>query len=528
MSTEPPLPVVSHIVSLESQNVKRLKAVRIEPKGNALVIIGGANEAGKSSVLDSIAMVLGGRAEMPAVPVRKGQKRAHVICDLGSIIVKRTLTKEGGGQLTIEGSDGHKFTSPQTLLEQLTGKIAFDPVSFMRLDALKQADTLRQLVGLDFGPINAEIENVYTARTEVNRDVTRLKGLHGSLPRYESVPEAEVSSADVLKSIDDAQAKNNECDAAEAAAKRAEESSKTVESNRRAQETRYNNAADATKIAQANHEHALLKVASAKEVVPKDPKIDLAPLEADLAALMAKIKAAHAHNKLVDDAQSAVVAGEREEKQACDQVIQARRTEIAEKSELDAHDEKLSQANAAAETARAATTQGRIDLGLLRSQLAGVEETNRKVRANVQKTEALKSLRAAEGKSETMSQQLEDLAAKKQELLAAAKFPVTGLGFNEDGVTFNELPLNQASSAQQLRISVAIAASMNPKLRVMLVRDGSLLDDANLALLKELCVSFNLQCWVERVGHGAECSVVIADGEVEGAESTATEEEEKS
>jgi hypothetical protein len=48
----------------------------------------------------------------------------------------------------------------------------------------------------------------------------------------------------------------------------------------------------------------------------------------------------------------------------------------------------------------------------------------------------------------------------------------------------------------------------------MLVRDGSLLDDRSLQLLGELAVEHNLQCWVERVGQGQECSVIIEDGAV--------------
>lgn len=451
MNPEPPLPNVSHIVSLESTNVKRLHAVRIDPKGQPLVIIGGANGAGKSSVLDSIAMALGGRGEMPAVPVRKGQKRAEIICDLGEIIVKRTLTKEGGGTLTVESADGVRFTSPQALLERLTGKIAFDPVSFMRLDAKRQADTLRQLVNLDFTAIDEERRKVYEERTAVNRDVDRLKGLHASLVASPDVPTAELSGADVLAEIKQANAANAKI----------EEMQRAVRDQRR-------NYSDAVR--------------------ERDATLGtITQLEAEL--------------KRIQDE----LAGYR-----------ARVTE---------RNAALETANAALEeAAKIADTQVRIDLAPLESKLAGVEETNRKVRQNQQKETARTQLRAKESSATALSQKIDDLDSKKQDTLAAVKFPVAGLGFNEDGVTFNELPLLQASGAQQLRISVAIAAAMNPKLRVMLIRDGSLLDEANLALLKDLATEFNLQIWVERVGKGAECSVIINDGEVEGAEPTTTEE----
>jgi len=98
--------------------------------------------------------------------------------------------------------------------------------------------------------------------------------------------------------------------------------------------------------------------------------------------------------------------------------------------------------------------------------------------------------------------------------LSEAKFPVAGLSFDESGVTFNGLPFAQSSGAEQLRASVAIAMAMNPKLKVLLCRDGSLLDDDSLALLSQIVEDNGYQLWLERVGTGAECSVIIEDGAV--------------
>ena len=79
-----------------------------------------------------------------------------------------------------------------------------------------------------------------------------------------------------------------------------------------------------------------------------------------------------------------------------------------------------------------------------------------------------------------MSARIEAIDAEKAKTIAAADMPVTGLGFGDGCVTFDGLPLEQASDAQP-EISMAIAAAMNPKLRVLRIRDGSLLDDDALA-----------------------------------------------
>ena len=60
------------INKLEIENVKRIKAVKIEPRANGLTIVGGDNNQGKTSVLDSIAWALGGEKYRPSQAQREG------------------------------------------------------------------------------------------------------------------------------------------------------------------------------------------------------------------------------------------------------------------------------------------------------------------------------------------------------------------------------------------------------------------------------------------------------------------------
>lgn len=115
--------------------------------------------------------------------------------------------------------------------------------------------------------------------------------------------------------------------------------------------------------------------------------------------------------------------------------------------------------------------------------------------------------------SDQLTKMLEGLRAQREAMVRSAKFPVPGLGFGGDGVTLDGLPLEQASQAQKLRVSVAIALALNPKLRVMLVREGSLLDDDSLAMLEKLCDEHDAQAFVEQVGTDGAATVVFVDGE---------------
>jgi hypothetical protein len=78
------------------------------------------------------------------------------------------------------------------------------------------------------------------------------------------------------------------------------------------------------------------------------------------------------------------------------------------------------------------------------------------------------------------------------------------------------VPLVQASAAQKLRVSVALGLAMNPRLKVLLVRDASLLDATSLALVAQMAADADAQVWLERVGDGDPTAVVIADGQVSG------------
>jgi hypothetical protein len=102
--------------------------------------------------------------------------------------------------------------------------------------------------------------------------------------------------------------------------------------------------------------------------------------------------------------------------------------------------------------------------------------------------------------------------------LADTKMPIEGLGLDENGVTFDGIPFEQCGDAEQLRISVAMGLALNPKLKVLLIRDGSLLDENSLKLLAEQAAAADAQVWIERVGDKDKCAVIIEDGCVKGEE----------
>lgn len=188
---------MSTILKLTSENCKRLSVVEITPQGN-LVVIGGQNGAGKSSVLDSIEFALGGDPSA-RMPVRRGEEKARIVVDLGDIVVRRTFTAAGGTSLVVTDADGKKQSTPQAILDKLVGRLTFDPLAFAREKPKSQAEILRGLVGLDFTAHDAEHDKLFNDRTAVNREAKSLEARIDGIPKHEGVPDKEESTADILE-----------------------------------------------------------------------------------------------------------------------------------------------------------------------------------------------------------------------------------------------------------------------------------------------------------------------------------------
>lgn len=425
---------MTKIISLTSENVKRLTAVNITPEGN-VVIIGGDNAQGKSSVLDSIAMALGGADEIPVMPVREGAEKAKIIAKLDNgIVIKRTFTAAGGTALVVETEDGAKYSSPQAMLDKLTGKLTFDPLAFTLLEPKQQAEALRKLVGIDFAEQDKARKKLYEERTLQNRQNQQQEALIAAMPFHMDAPAEEVNTAALMAELDAARAHNAQKTAIEAQITRA-----------------------STSLNNEREKSAAIR----REILS---------LEGRLRSLRETLPAQEENEKKAGAAHDAAIAADFDFKP--------------------------------------------IDETPIREALATAAVVNKKVQEAKAHKNAVASLDSLRKLSDDLTAKIEAIDKHKEGVLSGAKFPVAGLSFNESGVTFNGIPFSQASAAQRLRVSVAMAAALNPRMRVMLVRDGSLLDAKSMSLLAELAAEHNLQIWIERVGDQDKCAIVIEDGAV--------------
>lgn len=186
------------ITSLELENIKRIKAVKLEPSENGLTIIGGNNCQGKTSVLDAIAWALGGERYRPATPHRTGaytEPFLHIVLSNG-VIVER---KGKNSSLKVVDPTGNR--SGQQLLNTFLTTFALDLPKFLQASPTEKANILLQITGL--GDKLADVERreaeAYNQRTAIGRIADQKQKYADSLQKWHDVPETPVSAAEQIK-----------------------------------------------------------------------------------------------------------------------------------------------------------------------------------------------------------------------------------------------------------------------------------------------------------------------------------------
>jgi DNA repair exonuclease SbcCD ATPase subunit len=434
------------IVKVTAKGFMGIEYVEVVPK-KTVTVIGGRNRQGKTSLLTAIASAIGGKKLCPEKPIRTGEDAAKVSVDLDGdptklippITVTREFFRKDNGdidsKLEITTKDGYAAPSPQTLLNDVCGKLGFDPEAFLRMDAKKQADVLRELVGLDFSKLDAEYKRIYDERTSLTREGKSLKGQLDGCKKHDDAPAEEVSITELAGKLKEIHAVNQKNEAERQKLRECEQQIKRVEA----------------------------------QIVESEQRVK--ELERHLEAA----------RQVLGNFQ----------RMGCDELNKAK--------------EQAAIVNALKDK----------DTAEVEAQIASAEQTNRKVRENAKHAEIAAAVAAKQAEWKAASERLKAIEAEKQAMRKAAKWPVEGLGYDETGVTYNGVPFAQASSYEQRKIAMGICVALSPALRFAFLRDGSLLDEAGLLEFAELAATNSVQLFVERVGKGAECNIVIEGGEVE-------------
>lgn len=408
------------ITSLQAENVKRIKAVQIEPAVTGLTIVGGDNNQGKTSILDAIAWALGGEKFRPAAAQREGSNaplRLRVTLSNGFLVER----KGKNSALTVTDPSGRR--GGQQLLNEFVEQFALDLPRFLQAGEREKADTLLRIIGVGerLTAIDQKIKATYDKRTAVGQIADQKKAHADSLEEYPDAPAELVSAADLIRRQQDILARNAE--------------------NQR-----------------LRGERDRLRDRACR-------------LKERMDALQEQLR--ELHDSYLETMQE---------------------LEIAEH-----------QADGLQEEPTAA----------LEAALSDVEETNRKVRANLEKSRAADDADVYRRQYDEMTARLSDLRQRRTDLLNGANLPLAGLGVEDGRLTYNGHTWRDMSGSEQLRVAAAIVRRLNPKCGFVLLDK---LEQMDLQTLSEFGVWLReqgLQAIATRVSTGGECQIIIEDGQVQ-------------
>lgn len=197
------------INKLEIENVKRIKAVKVEPSPTGLTVIGGNNNQGKTSVLDSIAWALGGNRFKPSKAAREGSvvPPSLKITMSNGLIVER---KGKNSSLKVIDPNGNK--GGQQLLDSFVEELAINLPKFMDSTVKEKADILLQIIGV--GPQLAELEikekQLYDQRHAIGVIADQKEKFAKEQTYYPDAPKELISIADLIAEQQEVLAKNGE------------------------------------------------------------------------------------------------------------------------------------------------------------------------------------------------------------------------------------------------------------------------------------------------------------------------------
>lgn len=411
------------ITRLETENIKRVRAVALAPAETGLTIIGGDNNQGKTSVLDAIAWALGGERFRPSQAAREGSAvPPHLKVTLSNgIVVER---KGKNSSLTVVDPSGNR--AGQQLLNAFVEQLALDLPRFLQMSDREKADTLLQIIGVgeQLAVLEQKERDLYNQRHAIGQIADQKEKYAKEQTFWPDAPKDLISASDLIARQQDILARNGE-----------------------------------------NQRKRAMADMLAQQVDTLQHKVT------DLAAQLRQAQ----------------------------ELLAAKSADLttARKTAGQLHDESTEE---------------------LERSIREIDTINAKVRDNLNREKAEEDARGYREQYAKLTDDLEQTRQAKRDLLSGAKLPLDGLSVEDGALTYQGQKWDNMSGSDQLRVATAIVRCLNPQCGFVLLDK---LEQMDLHTLHDFCAwleAEGLQAIATRVSTGDECSIIIEDGYVKGAE----------
>lgn len=439
-----------HIIRVKAKNIKNVRIVDFQPN-RYITKVSGGNGAGKTSALDAVFFALLPQRTLDPKLIRQGERTGEIFLETETHALTRRLD-DRGGSLLIEVKESKTLVKdPVDWLKTIGSNLGFDPLEFMRMDGDEQRDVLKAIAPLEVD-------------------------------------------------IDDLQSKNEDDD-------------QIITDKKKEMKT----------------------LVSARDSNPFDDKL---PREViDVNDLLKEARAIDDHNREIGSERIRRGQYGDEGVRLMEEIERDKRRVLELKAEMDRIDAalipKFERAEAmGAEMKKWNPLPDLKDRRAIDDQIGNASSTNSKITLN---NAAREQFERRDGEIRELDSEINNLKAlvanRKQTIAKAlenAQFPIPGLGYawEEQGaggrrlthpkriVTYHGLPLKDASTGEQIRVSAAIGMAGKPELRFLLIREGSLLDDKGMEILERMAHENDWQILCEVVDTSGKVGIYLEDGEI--------------
>jgi len=478
INTTEGLKIVKAVVS----NFQGLDQRVIEIDGRSIVIVG-KNGGHKSALLRAIQTPLNSKV-IPEKPITDGEDRANVEVYLqgkdrdGQEIEYKYQAIFNGqdkkGKIFVKDSNGNKIDTRQ-MQKDILGDFTFDIDQFIRMGLTptgaksdsgvkKQIEVLKSFLTKDeqmeLAKCDKNYEDTYNERTDLNREVKRLQ----TLVKQNPMDEDEMELYSLSK----------------------EKEKKELEE----------------------------KIGNLGEAIKNWNRIDSLTTEAKkkLAELLLKTKFEKRAEQLQGMLETCKVTAEKVDEEG-EGVLPVGKI-IESYNELNDYLDDCSTWNIEIKELEAKIAKGETwlknnpepEMGSLSEKLVQVNNHQDKHKEVLAIQENWKISLDKDQESQKLTKKLEEIKESKQKVFKEANLPVKGLSFDDEGIFYNELPFDEDHhpTSHILSVGVKIAMAMNPNLKCIFIKDGSMFDKETFKKVVAFIEKNGYQLFIEMVDWSGE------------------------
>jgi hypothetical protein len=163
--------------------------------------------------------------------------------------------------------------------------------------------------------------------------------------------------------------------------------------------------------------------------------------------------------------------------------------------------------------------ESKAEIEKIKVEIQGIDEHNKRASEHEiwckRYDQIMSDRNAAHGESYALNETLTGLEKDKQILLEAADYPVDGMLIEGDKVYVNEVPFSNLNTAEKIKVATFVAIAQNPKLKMIIIRNGSMLDTKSMKIISDIADERGYQVIVEKVSEDPDSdSIHIVEGKV--------------